>query len=788
MDNVHRIREAANTAPKEISPSDDGSGPNTPRKRVSQACDRCRSRKDKCDGVRPVCSTCAALDQVCSYHPPTRKRGLPEGYVRGIEKLWGLTIREAEGIEKTVLAILAGGGDDNGLEVLSKIWNDRDSSETLLETWRKSRISRELEKLLPILDSAEEKSSKRKRMEIGPWQAAESSIYTTNPASPISPEQKLSIQAPQTPLDGLYRLSKSPNTQGRHQDTSGFSVERIEVGITAPDLPSKAWHLLDVYFSYTHSWLPIAERHDLLRTSYQYSHNGANVSCSLPGSGDHAALWAILAYADYQRDVVKKSSSVETDGWNVDSLYAHARGLIPNEDGVFEMGHVQALLVLTLLNMGLGRWSRAWILVGQAVRIAVDIGLDEGQNADLAAPKLVDKRSRSKHVFLGCFALDTLIAARLHRIPHLRKEDADRVGFLEEDGLDEWNPWIDTLGVRRGTTEGPRGPVSVLSTFNRFIKLLKILNSVLCNVSTGMRRVECCQGLMNELSSWGQALPSQFAPAFTSREKPGPSLLPHHYHLHMAHISIISILYAHLSPSCTEIQMSDSTITETFATTARQACWLLMRQYETFGLLIIPPTFEYFMKVACEGSYKSQRQIADAHITYDEWKQNMQKFLDGMLEVWPAFLNVKDAFFTKTAIGSHRSPKSTEPSASQTASFNEPQRFPTHTKQLLVNDGTLSLNERSIGTLVPAMESPLGYSNSDFSTRRSTSSFNVSGPGGFRNLGGGPWHSRGPGQSLIDPAITGHLPIHHGSLSSDIDGDSMFNEFATLDAMEWCIF
>jgi len=25
-----------------------------PRKRVSQACDRCRSRKDKCDGKKPV--------------------------------------------------------------------------------------------------------------------------------------------------------------------------------------------------------------------------------------------------------------------------------------------------------------------------------------------------------------------------------------------------------------------------------------------------------------------------------------------------------------------------------------------------------------------------------------------------------------------------------------------------------------------------------------------------------------------------------------------------------------
>lgn len=38
---------------------DDGSkgSKQGPRKRVSQACDKCRSRKDKCDGKKPVSKT-----------------------------------------------------------------------------------------------------------------------------------------------------------------------------------------------------------------------------------------------------------------------------------------------------------------------------------------------------------------------------------------------------------------------------------------------------------------------------------------------------------------------------------------------------------------------------------------------------------------------------------------------------------------------------------------------------------------------------------------------------------
>ncbi|KAF2206180.1 hypothetical protein CERZMDRAFT_123010 [Cercospora zeae-maydis SCOH1-5] len=34
---------------------------------VSMACDRCRSRKSKCDGKRPICTPCTNQSQVCRY-------------------------------------------------------------------------------------------------------------------------------------------------------------------------------------------------------------------------------------------------------------------------------------------------------------------------------------------------------------------------------------------------------------------------------------------------------------------------------------------------------------------------------------------------------------------------------------------------------------------------------------------------------------------------------------------------------------------------------------------------
>src|ERR1700761_6739566 len=119
------------------------------RKRVSRACDRCRSKKDKCDGLRPSCSTCLATGQTCSYDPNARKRGLPEGYVRGLEKLWALSICNIEGFEESMLTLLGATDRSRGRrERMMQLWTDEGSSESLHEAWKSSRLWGALEKML----------------------------------------------------------------------------------------------------------------------------------------------------------------------------------------------------------------------------------------------------------------------------------------------------------------------------------------------------------------------------------------------------------------------------------------------------------------------------------------------------------------------------------------------------------------------------------------------------------------------------------------------------------------
>ena len=81
--------------------------------------------------------------------------------MRGLEKLWGLAIREVEGAEDNVLLVIAG---EDGNDALTALWNDEGNSDNLVDVWRKSQLSRELERLLSNIEPSME-NGKRKRTE-----------------------------------------------------------------------------------------------------------------------------------------------------------------------------------------------------------------------------------------------------------------------------------------------------------------------------------------------------------------------------------------------------------------------------------------------------------------------------------------------------------------------------------------------------------------------------------------------------------------------------------------------
>lgn len=59
--------------------------PGSQTDRIAQACDRCRSKKIRCDGKRPHCSQCAAVGFECKTSDKLSRRAFPRGYTESLE-------------------------------------------------------------------------------------------------------------------------------------------------------------------------------------------------------------------------------------------------------------------------------------------------------------------------------------------------------------------------------------------------------------------------------------------------------------------------------------------------------------------------------------------------------------------------------------------------------------------------------------------------------------------------------------------------------------------------------
>ena len=401
------------------------------RTRVSRACTRCRSRKDKCDGGRPSCAACLSSNQHCSYEPSTKKRGLPEGYVRGLEKLWAVLIAKIDGLEDTVAQIL-----EDHRDTLLQAWNHRQSGEELHSMWKDSRVLQELENLLAALDSTSTRGIKRKRDRDDDDAALQES----------SPDV-------QDVLSVAYNIQTSPAINGGTLAKPLRSqTSRLQSHPDKVILPPAISEILGQYFKFTHCWLPMLDKPRVLRSCYQFSRADTMIDHS---NADLAVIAAALAYASQYGG---SAQNLQLGGLSLAEL---SRKCIPPAEGTFELGHVQALLILALHDIGTGHWEAGWRSVGLAVR-AVQAMQD--------TPSLIKKdHTATRQV---CLILETVFAIRLGRTPQLSSDDIISCGLLPEDGHEEWEPWTGFDLVTSYTGE----PSFTVSCFNRLTKIFAVLN------------------------------------------------------------------------------------------------------------------------------------------------------------------------------------------------------------------------------------------------------------------------------------------------------------------------
>jgi len=440
-----------------------------------------------------------------------------------MEALWALVFHTVPGSVETTLTLLRNArvsyDEDEKVTLQS---HHIAQNQSLRQIWAKSLVREEIDRMVTGIDNDEEaglhqvKTSTSKGGDDHLAPASEFDAWVP-PAMQTTDDSGSLVNAPATsdlftglPLDQRIDALESqnidrPSALAQNEEGSLSSNQQAyvanETGSTPaqPSLPANAWELLEIYFSYTHCLFPIIPKHDLVRilSSYQDDPN-----CD---SAEVALLWAVFTVATAHGGVSMTSYTKLLSH----HYYRAARDASPGEDGPYLLGHARTSLLLAMFNMAELKWEHASLLVGHAVRILL---LCNGIcNANTTSgPASAESTQDYKRTLLGAFALDTMIAARLRIVPHLRSEDvAGVIDSLDENGPEEWDQWS---GFQDDPSPIPRSRtlqklIRALSTYKQFIKIVVILNNVVCSSSEVADGQGRCDKWTKLLNSWLTSLP-----------------------------------------------------------------------------------------------------------------------------------------------------------------------------------------------------------------------------------------------------------------------------------------
>ncbi|KXH29351.1 hypothetical protein CSIM01_01079 [Colletotrichum simmondsii] len=478
------------------------------RLRVTRACNECRRRKDRCDGIRPSCNSCLSIGRSCSYGP-AKKRGLRTGYVRALELLLGMIVNTIGDVDDWLAALLD--GEERrpkfGLRDLSLLISpNTDVTDTLAESWRTSTTSKTVERLLSVEEPSEslEDGEAFKKFELGIREAIKLAAKVSAGQIPIvdngldmvTPAYTNVSQNDYSPA-GTITLSK----QDVDSTLSLYSLQPTfpENALAMPQVPTPQCHtcppqmppnwaqLLDIYFANTHSWLPMVQKHDLLRLVYLKANNDKDVNTSNAiHSGDLCFLWTVMAYS------LRQSGSLELSMTFLES----ARDVLAEENGKHQIGHIRALLIVALIRLEEQDSGAAWLTIGQATYSAAMSFLAE------ITDESSYKDEGTRRTLMCVFVLDTLIGRLVKSRPYLNSSDARGFGLLAIESMEEWEPWH-SKDLDAQALPPSHVPGLVLSTFNSFFLLICILNDV-ARLEMGSDNIGRCHHIIRGFEEWSK--------------------------------------------------------------------------------------------------------------------------------------------------------------------------------------------------------------------------------------------------------------------------------------------
>ncbi|TBU48455.1 fungal-specific transcription factor domain-containing protein [Dichomitus squalens] len=542
------------------------------RRRVWRACESCRRKKIKCDGSEPTCSQCASSKSQCTWLQTKDRAALSRHYVQELEA----RLLHMEGIFQQILPILDQVSQATGLDLtaISAAVSSQQGSSSSAAQSTAGAVPDVMQSFLPRIHEGQaigNRSDSRSTSGHGSdddlavkieddvsnalGQLAldeHGHLHWIGNSSTMSLIQRLK-EATTSPLHRVSPMEEDPLAPGPSVNKLYFPASVYfgkvralprpeEVEYPERDLADK---LVDAYFARFHFLMPVLDKPEFMRRYRFLMDHPADTKFVREHTPFVALVCAVFAVASRFVDDPRLKTSDNLDEAGMGMVY-HERALILHyiSAASMQVEHVQCFLLMSSFLCSVNCLPQAWLLVGQAVRAAQDIGLHRSPRRLLISP--IEKETRRK-IWWGVYTLDRMLALALGR--PLAIEDADCDVEIPVELDDELLPQYFAGALL------PQGQISLMRGFIELISLYRIAGRVLrevyaldkCKDHLEMdKRAELqrsVETLDRRLTKWCEDLPTVFkSNPSTEKQVSMAAVLCSHYY------SILTTLHRNFIP------------------------------------------------------------------------------------------------------------------------------------------------------------------------------------------------------------------------------------------------
>ncbi|KAI0771902.1 fungal-specific transcription factor domain-containing protein [Trametes elegans] len=587
------------------------------RRRVWRACESCRRKKIKCDGMEPTCSQCCASKSQCTWLQTKDRAALSRHYVQELEA----RLMHMENLFQQVTPILEQVSQATGLDltaISSAVSANQPQPSSLSSApLAPGPIPNALQAMLPriregsILQNGSGRSTSGQSEQDEPRVKIEDDVsdafgqlaldehghlHWIGKSSTMTLIQRLR-DATTAPVNRVSPMEEDPTAPGPSVNKLYYPASVFfgkvralpqpeEVEYPERDLADK---LVDAYFTRFHFLMPVLDKPDFMRR-YTYLMDHQNDATFIRNHTAFVALvCAVFAVASRFVDDPRLTKFDDLDDAGMGMVY-YERALILHHISypTIQVEHVQCFLLMSSFLCSVNCLPQAWLLVGQAVRAAQDIGLHRSPRMLLISP--IEKETRRK-IWWGVYTLDRMLALALGR--PLAIEDADCDVEIPVELDDEVLP-----RYFQGE-QMPHGNVSLMRGFVELIELYKIAGRVLREVYALDKTNEhlemdkraelhrSVETLDRSLAKWCEDLPAVFkSHPITEKQVSMAAVLCSHYY------SILTTLHRNFLPVKREQPVAPRSTAKAVSTA--RACVRLAPSIKN----VVPPShhFAFFIQ------------------------------------------------------------------------------------------------------------------------------------------------------------------------------------------------